>query len=213
MLQLRPVPNSKRNSCLFCPAPGVKKRHIPFSAALQPAGNDHGTYRLFHYYNLVVLYCHQLCGYMSRRICLDALPFGFDPFALVLLTKTISHGGIPTLCPEFNKQKKRTNRPTGSLARGLWLLSLFTEEQSDFSLSELATRSLPEILRVDNGPEFLSSESVAWAESVGMGIHYIQRSPIRMRISSASTALTGMGCWTCTCSTACRRFAKSPTGG
>ena len=36
------------------------------------------------------------------------------------------------------------------------------------------TRGLPEVLRVDNGPEFLSSELVTWAESVGMMILYIQ---------------------------------------
>jgi len=35
-------------------------------------------------------------------------------------------------------------------------------------------RGLPEVLRVDNGPEFLSSEFVAWADSAGMLIHYIQ---------------------------------------
>ena len=35
-------------------------------------------------------------------------------------------------------------------------------------------RGLPDILRVDNGPEFLSGEFVAWAESVGMLIQYIQ---------------------------------------
>jgi putative transposase len=36
------------------------------------------------------------------------------------------------------------------------------------------TRGLPDILRVDNGPEFISSELVTWAESVGMMIQYIQ---------------------------------------
>ena len=36
------------------------------------------------------------------------------------------------------------------------------------------TRGLPDVLRVDNGPEFLSSEFVTWAESVGILIHYIQ---------------------------------------
>jgi len=35
-------------------------------------------------------------------------------------------------------------------------------------------RGLPDILRVDNGPEFLSGEFVAWAESAGMMIQYIQ---------------------------------------
>ena len=35
-------------------------------------------------------------------------------------------------------------------------------------------RGLPDILRVDNGPEFLSGEFVAWAESGGMMIQYIQ---------------------------------------
>ena len=36
------------------------------------------------------------------------------------------------------------------------------------------TRGLPDVLRVDNGPELLSGEFVAWAESNGMMIHYIQ---------------------------------------
>jgi putative transposase len=35
-------------------------------------------------------------------------------------------------------------------------------------------RGLPRILRVDNGPEFLSAEFVAWAEEAGMTIRYIQ---------------------------------------
>ncbi len=33
---------------------------------------------------------------------------------------------------------------------------------------------LPEVLRVDNGPEFISSELVTWAESAGVTILYIQ---------------------------------------
>ena len=36
------------------------------------------------------------------------------------------------------------------------------------------SRGLPDILRVDNGPEFISSELVTWAESAGMMILYIQ---------------------------------------
>ena len=36
------------------------------------------------------------------------------------------------------------------------------------------TRGLPDVLRVDNGPEFLSSDLVSWAESAGMMIQYIQ---------------------------------------
>lgn len=35
-------------------------------------------------------------------------------------------------------------------------------------------RGLPKVLRVDNGPEFLSYEFVDWAGSVGMAIQYIQ---------------------------------------
>jgi len=35
-------------------------------------------------------------------------------------------------------------------------------------------RGLPDILRTDNGPEFLSRDFVAWAESAGMIIRYIQ---------------------------------------
>ena len=32
-------------------------------------------------------------------------------------------------------------------------------------------RGLPNVLRTDNGPEFLSGDFVAWAESAGMMIH------------------------------------------
>lgn len=35
-------------------------------------------------------------------------------------------------------------------------------------------RGLPDVLRTDNGPEFLSGDFVAWAESAGMFIQYIQ---------------------------------------
>jgi putative transposase len=35
-------------------------------------------------------------------------------------------------------------------------------------------RGLPDLLRVDNGPEFLSGEFITWAESAGMIIQYIQ---------------------------------------
>ncbi len=35
-------------------------------------------------------------------------------------------------------------------------------------------RGLPETLRTDNGPEFLSGEFIAWAEEHGMTIQYIQ---------------------------------------
>ena len=35
-------------------------------------------------------------------------------------------------------------------------------------------RGLPDTLRVDNGPEFLSGAFIAWAESNGMTIQYMQ---------------------------------------
>jgi putative transposase len=35
-------------------------------------------------------------------------------------------------------------------------------------------RGLPDVLRVDNGPEFTSGEFTAWAENNGMVIRYIQ---------------------------------------
>jgi putative transposase len=37
-----------------------------------------------------------------------------------------------------------------------------------------AERGLPDLLRLDNGPEFLNGEFVDWAEQNGMMIHYIQ---------------------------------------
>ena len=36
------------------------------------------------------------------------------------------------------------------------------------------SRGLPDVLRVDNGPEFISSDFASWAESHGMIIQYIQ---------------------------------------
>ena len=36
-------------------------------------------------------------------------------------------------------------------------------------------RGLPKKLRTDNGPEFLSSDFVTWAEAAGMTIQYIQK--------------------------------------
>lgn len=38
----------------------------------------------------------------------------------------------------------------------------------------LATRGLPQVLRTDNGPEFLGDAFVSWSKSVGMAIQYIQ---------------------------------------
>lgn len=35
-------------------------------------------------------------------------------------------------------------------------------------------RGLPEVFRVDNGPEFIGNELVSWAESRGIKIQYIQ---------------------------------------
>lgn len=37
-----------------------------------------------------------------------------------------------------------------------------------------AERSLPEVLRVDNGPEFLSGSLEAWASEAGMRLQHIQ---------------------------------------
>jgi putative transposase len=37
-----------------------------------------------------------------------------------------------------------------------------------------AERGLPEVLRVDNGPEFLSGELETWAIAAGMRIQHIQ---------------------------------------
>ena len=36
------------------------------------------------------------------------------------------------------------------------------------------TRGLPDVLRVDNGPEFRSGEFTGWAENKGIEIRYIQ---------------------------------------
>lgn len=49
---------------------------------------------------------------------------------------------------------------------GRWLIRVFERLRSE--------RGLPDVLRVDNGPEFLNAEFVTWAEEAGMLIQYIQ---------------------------------------
>lgn len=52
-----------------------------------------------------------------------------------------------------------------------------------------ATRGLPDVLRVDNGPEFLSGILVEWCQANGVFIDYIEpASPTRTPSSSASIA-------------------------
>lgn len=54
------------------------------------------------------------------------------------------------------------------------------------------TRGLPDMLRVDNGPEFQSNVFTGWCERHGVLIDYIEPgSPIRTRMSNGSTGPTG----------------------
>jgi putative transposase len=53
-------------------------------------------------------------------------------------------------------------------------------------------RGLPDVLRTDNGPEYLSGEFIAWAESVGMKIQYIQPGEPNQNAYIASIELTAM---------------------
>jgi putative transposase len=65
---------------------------------------------------------------------------------------------------DFNREALKIEIDTSITSRRL--IRVFEQLRLD--------RGLPDLLRVDNGPEFLSGEFVAWAESVGMMIHYIQ---------------------------------------
>jgi putative transposase len=69
-----------------------------------------------------------------------------------------------TLIDDFNREAVAVEIDTSIRARRL--IRIFEQLMQD--------RGLPNILRVDNGPEFVSGEFVAWAESVGMQIQYIQ---------------------------------------
>ena len=69
-----------------------------------------------------------------------------------------------TVIDDFNREVVAIEIDTSLTARRL--IRVFERLQ--------ATRGLPAVLRVDNGPEFLSSELVAWAEAAGMLIQYIQ---------------------------------------
>jgi len=65
---------------------------------------------------------------------------------------------------DFNREALKIEIDTSITGRRL--IRVFEQLRLD--------RGLPGLLRVDNGPEFLSGEFVTWAESVGMMIHYIQ---------------------------------------
>jgi len=69
-----------------------------------------------------------------------------------------------TVIDDFNREAVAVEIDTSITARRL--IRVFERLR--------VTRGLPDILRVDNGPEFLSSELVTWAESAGVVIQYIQ---------------------------------------
>lgn len=70
-------------------------------------------------------------------------------------------------------------------------------------------RGLPEVLRVDNGPEFLSGDFVAWAEQAVMAIRYIQPGHrIRTRMWRGSTGRTVKSSCACTCSVTLMKCGK-----
>ncbi len=65
---------------------------------------------------------------------------------------------------DFNRQCLAVEIDTSLTGRRL--IRLFERLRSE--------QGLPDVLRVDNGPEFLGGEFVSWAESAGMFIQYIQ---------------------------------------
>lgn len=69
-----------------------------------------------------------------------------------------------TLIDDFNREVVAIEIDTSLTAKRL--IRVFERLQE--------TRGLPDVLRVDNGPEFLSSELVTWAEAAGMMIQYLQ---------------------------------------
>lgn len=69
-----------------------------------------------------------------------------------------------TVIDDFNREAITVEVDTSIRAKRL--IRVFEQIRQD--------RGLPKVLRVDNGPEFLSGEFVAWAESVGMKIQYIE---------------------------------------
>ena len=74
------------------------------------------------------------------------------------------------------------------------LVRVFTQLRSE--------RGLPQVLRTDNGPEFLGETFTEWAKSVGMAIQYIQPGQPNQRTPtlSVSTAPTERSCSTSFCS-------------
>lgn len=65
---------------------------------------------------------------------------------------------------DFNREVLKIEVDTSITGRRL--IRVFEQIQKE--------RGLPDILRVDNGPEFLSGEFIDWAQSAEMLIHHIQ---------------------------------------
>ena len=75
-------------------------------------------------------------------------------------------------------------------------------------------RGLPQVLRTDNGPEFLGEAFTQWAKLAGMAIQYIQpESRTRTPTLNASIEPSAMNCSTSICLPAWRTSGRPLTGG
>jgi putative transposase len=74
-------------------------------------------------------------------------------------------------------------------------------------------RGLPQVLRTDNGPEFLGEAFISWAKQAGMAIQSSLASRIRMPLSSGSTARCATSCWMRISLPGSMMCAKQFTGG
>jgi len=75
---------------------------------------------------------------------------------------------------------------------------------------------LPQVLRSDNGPEFLGEAFTQWAKLSGVAWRCDTSnlaSPTRTPSSNASTALSVRWCWTSTSSHALRAYVRQRIGG
>jgi putative transposase len=72
-------------------------------------------------------------------------------------------------------------------------------------------RPLPQVLRTDNGPEFLGEAFVQWAKAHGMALQYIQPGkPNQNAYIERFNGPTARRCWTSTCSPGLRTCARRP---
>jgi transposase InsO family protein len=125
--------------------------------------------------------------------------------------RSLAHGA----CPVDGRSPAPRATPAGADIADL-VITVFASDHLGRVLDRLeAERGLPEVLRVDNGPEFLSQILVDWAKDKRVLIQYIQPGKPNQSayIERFNRTYRAMKCWTCISSVIWTRCGRSRVAG